>query len=364
MGQLEKAITDLAHLGFNPFFQQQAEPDKVAQFQIARVSAVDKESYLLLNHLGEVRAEIAGKLMFSADSALDYPTTGDWVYAHYLDNDTFAIINDVLPRRSLLKRKTAGKKIGIQLVAANIDTAFVIQSLDHNFNLRRLERYLVMVHESHVEPVVLLSKSDLCDVGEVADRMGQVEAMMPDLKVVAFSNMNPSGLDRVRALLTAGRTYCLLGSSGVGKTTLLNNLLTEEVFRTQPIRKKDSKGRHTTTRRQITLLNNGALLVDTPGMRELGHIGVEAGLAQTFDELTHLAGQCRFSDCSHTREAGCAILAAVEKGDVANARYHSYIKLAKEAAHHEMSYLEKRRKDKAFGKMVKDAMKHKKGSTF
>lgn len=361
MANLGKAISDLSPLGFNAFFHAHAEPGKLTQFQIARVSAVDKESYLLLNHEGEVRAELAGKLMFSADSALDYPTAGDWVYARYLDNNTFAVIDAVFPRKSLLKRKTAGKKIGLQLVAANVDTAFVVQSLDHNFNLRRLERYLVMVYESGATPVALLSKSDLCEQEEVADRVGRIEALMPGLTVVAFSNMDQSGLGKVQVMLDAGSTYCLLGSSGVGKTTLLNNLLAKETFKTQPIREKDSKGRHTTTRRHITLLDNGALLLDTPGMRELGQMGVDDGLAHTFDELAHLSGQCRFSDCSHTQEAGCAVLAAVEKGDIAKARYESYIKLAKEAAHHEMSYLEKRRKDKQFGKMIKAVMKHKKG---
>ncbi len=350
----------LIPFGFDTYFQEHLKRDKLTQYQPARVSAVDRESFQLINAQGERRAEITGRLMYNAASPLDYPTTGDWVYARYLEGEDFAIIDELLPRKSLLKRKTAGRKIAYQLVAANIDTAFVMQSLDQNFNLRRMERYLVMAHEGQVQPVVLLSKSDLISPARVARRVTRVRQLMPDVQVTAFSNTDRSGVDAVQAYLVAGKTYCLLGSSGVGKTTLLNNLLGGDDLKTRNVRGKDNKGRHTTTRRQLIILDSGALLIDTPGMRELGHIGAETGLTDTFDELSQLTAQCQFADCSHTQEPGCALLAALEGGTIAAERYHSFLKMTKEAAHHQRSYLEKRHRDRQFGKMVKAVMKHKK----
>jgi ribosome biogenesis GTPase len=347
-------------IGFDRWFQDKVDPRGWNGLQLARVFAVHKDSFTINNGKRDIQAELVGKLLFNADSPLDYPTVGDWVMVRVYDDDTFSIIHQILPRRSLLKRKTPGKQIEFQLIAANVDTAFIVQSMDNNFNLRRLERYLVMANESNLKPVVLLSKSDLLPAGEIGDRIGAIRQTMPDLPVCPFSNKDKTNLEKVSKLLIPGRTYCMLGSSGVGKTTLLNNLMGSSTFSTQTVRKKDGKGRHATTHRQLVMLEGGAMLIDTPGMRELGTIAVEAGLEQTFSEIADVAEMCRFADCTHLHEDGCAILQAVENGQISGERYRHFIKIGKESKFHEMSYLEKRRKDKSFGKMCKSIMKNKK----
>lgn len=350
----------LAALGFGSWFQKRVDPAFDRDFEIARVAAVDKDSCLVNNGLGEVMAQLTGKMMWAADSPLDYPVVGDWVYAQILDEGSFAIVHEIMPRKSVLKRKTPGKKIDFQPIASNVDVAFVMQSLGEDFNPRRLERYLVMASQGGVEPVVLLSKADLFSPEEAEAKVNQVRADMPGVGVWTFSNLNGEGLDRVLELLLAGGTYCLLGSSGVGKTSLLNNILGEEAFATRNIRVKDEKGRHTTSRRHLIMLPSGAMLIDTPGMRELGSISVEVGISETFQEIDGLADTCHYRDCTHTTESGCAVLAAVQDGDISQKRYENYLKLVRESSHNQMSYYEKRQKDKSFGKMVKSVMKIKK----
>jgi len=259
----------------------------------------------------------------------------------------------------LLKRKTPGKKVDFQLIAANIDVAFIVQSLNENFNISRLERYLVMVNEGKIQPIVLLSKSDLLDNEDIANIVDDIHKIMPGLQVVPFSNENESGLDSLKGIMQSGLTYCLLGSSGVGKTTLVNNLIGESIYTTKTVSKKESKGRHATTHRQLIRLDSGAMIVDTPGMRELGNFSVATGLNETFSEIITLSEECHFSDCSHSGEKGCAVLDAVEKGQLSTERYQNYLKMSKESTYNEMSYLEKRKKDKQFGKLIKTVMKHK-----
>ena len=300
----------LEPLGFDATYPDGAQ-EALSGFDIARVVAVHRDTFTLSDGRSEVSAELMGKLLYGADSPDDLPTVGDWVLARYYDDNTFSMIHTVLPRKSLLKRKTPGKKIDSQLIAANIDVAFIVQSLDANFNLRRLERYLVMVHEAGIKPVVLLSKSDLVSEEEIRARCDEIRHIMPDLKILSFSNQDLSGVKEVAGLLSRGRTYCLLGSSGVGKTTLLNQLVGEPVFKTRTIRAKDGKGRHATTHRQLIILDCGAMVVDTPGMRELGNISAPKGLDETFAEITALSQGCRFSDCTHTHEKDCEILKAV-----------------------------------------------------
>ena len=351
---------NLEKIGFDKWLLETVTPESLEQFDIARVVAVHKDSYTISNGEVDVLAELVGKIIFSASSPVDYPAVGDWVLANFYDENTFAIIHEVLSRKSLLKRKTPGKKVDFQLIAANIDVAFIVQSLNENFNLRRLERYLVMVNEGNIKPIVLLSKSDLLANDDITNRIDEIQKIMPGLQVVPFSNENESGLDSVKAIMQPGLTYCLLGSSGVGKTTLINNLIGESIYKTKTVSKKESKGRHATTHRQLIRLDCGAMVVDTPGMRELGNFSVATGLDETFSEIITLSEKCHFSDCSHVGEKGCAVLEAVEKGQLSADRYQNYIKMTKESTYNEMSYLEKRKKDKQFGKLIKTVMKHKK----
>jgi len=355
----ENVLMQLEELGFSNWFQDRMDSTNVSDCQIARVITVTKESYIIRNGKNDVIAELTGRLMFTAESKLDYPTVGDWVYAQYYDGDSLAIIHEIIPRKTILKRKTSGKRIEFQLVAANIDTAFIIQSLDANYNLRRLERYLVMINAANIRPIVLLSKSDLLSPEELEEKLAGIHKLMPSIQIIAFSNKSNFGLQQIIELLVPKETYCLLGSSGVGKTTLLNNLLGDAQFETQAIREKDGKGRHTTTRRQLNFLPNGAMLIDTPGMREMGNFGIESGINDTFDEIAELSKQCQYNNCSHTQEAGCAVLLALQNGTISQERYQNYERMNKESAYYEMSYLEKRRKDKQFAKLCKSVMKDK-----
>ena len=351
---------DLTDLGFERWFQEHQSKIDLAEYRIARVTVVDRERYLVRNELNEVPAELTGKLLFSAASSMDLPCVGDWVFVHYHNSDTLAIIHDLFPRKSVLRRKSAGQHIDYQMIAANIDVAFIVQSCDSNFNLRRLERYLVMVTDGNIEPIFILSKCDLISPDESEQRISQIRQDNVGIRIFALSNKTGIGLDSLRRVLERGKTYCLLGSSGVGKTTLLNQLLGQEVLETNTVREKDGKGRHTTSRRQLIVLDNGAMFIDTPGMRELGIIGVNTGIEESFVDMIELSKRCRFTNCTHTMEIGCAILNAIAKGEVTEDRYHSYLRLMKESEYHEMSYFEKRKKDRKFGKFIKSAMKHNK----
>ena len=263
----------------------------------------------------------------------------------------------MLPRKSSLRRKVSGKGIDFQMVAANIDIAFVIQACHFDFNVRRLERYLVMVREGRIEPVLLLTKTDLVDGQELELLIGKIRLAGIDARIVTLSNMTGVGLDRVREMLIPGKTYCLLGSSGVGKTTLINRLAGDSALETRDV-SHTGEGRHTTTRRQLVVLEGGSLLIDMPGMRELGMLGVSEGLDDAFSDIGELASKCRFADCGHASEPGCAVRAAIEQHDLTEERLQDYLKLRKEAAFNDLSYVERRKKDRDFGRFVHSVMKH------
>lgn len=353
-------MDDLKSLGYDDWFKSRVDDQMIAAHDIARVVSVHKDSYTVTKGGKEIFAELSGNLLYRTESAYDLPTTGDWVYADFFDDDTHAIIYGVFPRKTLLQRKTAGKVVDFQLIAANIDVAFIIQSLNENFNLRRLERYLVMVNESGIEPIILLSKCDLISKEEIDEIKKKILSIAPHTLVMEFSNLNQDNLVSVIGLLKPEFSYCLLGSSGVGKTTLLNHIIGHEKYETQPVSKIQSKGRHTTTSRQLVCLESGAMIIDTPGMRELGSLSVDEGLDETFSDIVELSQSCKFSNCSHTHEKGCAILAAIEVGDLSEQRYQNYLKMKKESEFNQMSYLEKRKRNKQFGKMVKSIMQKKK----
>jgi len=345
---------DLKDLGFTTWHFKKLIQFQYPEHNLSRVIAVNKDNYIIRNREAELTAEITGKIMYGSESNLDFPTVGDWVYVHYFNENNFAIIHDILPRKSLIKRKVAGEKIEYQAIAANIDIAFIVQSLDINFNTRRLERYLIMANESNIEPVILLSKRDLISAEKLEQAISDIKHMQHKYDIFAFSNITGEGLDEIKEALKPSITYCLLGSSGVGKTTLLNRLIGENLYATSPVREKSGKGRHVTARRQLIILDQGGLIIDTPGMRELGNIEIHTGLDHTYAHIKKLSQGCRFRNCSHTTEPGCTVLSALNNGELSEEQYHNYLKIRKESEYYEMSYLEKRNKDKKFGKMYKN----------
>jgi ribosome biogenesis GTPase len=350
----------LQDLGFNEWFAQRLDESGKTGYSLARITSVNKDTYLVRNEDGEVLSELAGEFMFSAESRLQYPAVGDWAFVQYYNANTLAIIYDLLPRRTILRRKTAGKKIDYQIIASNIDVAFIVQSCDFNFNIHRLERYLVMINDGHIEPVILLSKSDLISKNDLEKKVVEIKNTGIKCKIIAYSVETGEGLPQIQQVLKSGMTYCLLGSSGVGKTTLLNHLTGRDAFRINTVREKDGKGRHTTSRRQLIVLDQGAMLIDTPGMRELGNIDIQSGIEKSFTDIIELSRDCRYRDCTHTHEAGCSVLMAVQSGSLNEAHYQDYLKLKKESEYYQLSYLEKRRKDKKFGQFIKSAQKQNK----
>lgn len=349
---------ELTELGFDDWFRAKQEETRELGYSTARVTAVDRARYLVRNDHGEVPAEATGKLLYSAESRADLPCVGDWVSVQYHNENTLAIIHARFPRKSVLQRKSAGKKIEYQLIASNIDVAFIVQSCEFDFNLRRLERYLAMVTEGRIKPVFLLTKTDLLNAQDLELRISKIEQAGIVDDVLPLSNLNEHGLDQVRERLEQRKTYCLIGSSGVGKTTLLNHLIGRPVFETKEIRQKDGKGRHATSRRQLIVLDNGAMVIDTPGMRELGVIEIGTGMEESFSDILELSGHCHFRNCTHTSETGCSIQQAIESGELSEERYRSYLKLVKESEYHQRTYVEKRKKDREFGRFVKSVMKH------
>ena len=346
----------LSDIGFDQWFQEHVSGLRQEGHGVARISAVDRGSYLIRNELGEIPAELAGKFYFQVESSVDLPCVGDWVTVQYHNDAAAAIIHGVFPRKTFLRRKSAGEKVDFQMIAANIDSAFIVQSCHFDFNVRRMDRYLVMAADGGVEPIVVLTKTDLITHDELEQKLTAIRSSAITARVLALSNITGIGFDEFQQVLVSGRTYCLLGSSGVGKTTLINRLIGKDAFETKAV-SGTGEGIHTTARRQLILLHQGSMLIDTPGMRELGLLGVSAGVNQGFEDIVGLSASCRYANCSHTQEPDCAVVAAVSNGELSKDRYSSYMKLRKESEYHEMSYVDKRKKDRAFGRFIKSAMK-------
>ncbi len=326
----------LEDLGFDDRFAEQFGSYREDGYSPGRISLEHRNLYVVFTEYGEMMAFPTGRMYHEADDAGDLPVVGDWVAARIFDEQPpKAVIHAILPRRSKFSRKQAGSRTAEQPIAANIDTVFVVVGLDGDFSVRRVERYLTLAWESGAEPVVLLTKSDLCP--EVEDRLADVRASAPGVPVHALSVIEHRGLEQLSAYLVKGRTVALLGSSGVGKSTILNHLLGKEVQRTQEVREDDSRGRHTTTHRQLFVLPSGGLVIDTPGMRELQLWNAEGGLSETFNDIEALSEGCRFADCTHGAEPGCRVQEALSTGELDSARFESFLKLQKE-----LHYLERR----------------------
>lgn len=295
----------------------------------ARVTAQHRGLWRLVTDAGELSGRLTGAYA-SAAAQGEYPVVGDWLAVTLEGDPPEAQIHALLPRRTSFARRAAGDAGGVQMVAANVDVAFLVAALNGDLNLRRLERYLVAARDSGAEPVVVLTKADLLD--DPAALKAEVVAIASGAPVVALSALTGAGLDALDPWLAPGLTVALLGSSGAGKSTLLNALAGHELMDTGEIRESDARGRHTTTHRELFRLPGGALLVDTPGMRELGLLAVDDALEASFDDVTDLLGTCRFSNCAHGTEPGCAIRGAIADGALSEARWQAYLKLERELA--------------------------------
>ncbi len=327
-------------------------------FEIGRVIAEYKERYIISTTKGEFDAEITGNMRFTAKSREDFPAVGDWVALSTYDSD-FAIIYKILPRFSIIKRQAVGQFGGIQIISTNIDYAFLVQAVDRDFNINRLERYLTICNSSKVSPIIVLSKIDLINEQQLSEILAYIKNRISNVPVIAISNETQDGYDRITAMIEKGKTYCMLGSSGVGKSTLLNNLSGKTIMRTDTISQSTNRGRHVTSHRELFVLENGGILIDNPGMREVGIADSTSGLEITFDRIVTLSQNCKFKDCTHTGEAGCSVLEAVENGELDKASYENYLKMEREKAHFESTVAERRKKDRDFGKIMKNYKKDK-----
>lgn len=325
---LEETEMNLRQLGWNDFFSSSFEQYSDLGYCPGRVACVQKDAYLLYTEFGELWATLTGKLRYLASGSADLPAVGDWVAIALLEGEQRAIVRGILPRKSQFSRQAAGEITREQIVAANVDTVFLVVGLDGDFNLRRIERYLIQIWDSGANPVILLNKTDLR--ADIEQCEAEVAAIAIGVPIYSLSAVNNQGLDPLTPYLEPGKTVALVGSSGVGKSTLTNQLLGYQRQAVRSVRTGDSRGRHTTTYRELICLPSGGLLVDMPGMRELQLWQVSEGFSETFADIETLAAQCRFRNCQHESEPGCAVQQAIAEGTLSLKRWRNYQKLHRE----------------------------------
>ena len=348
--------SSLETLGWDSWFEEQARFRCDPTGAVARVAAVDRDQLLLLNDTGAFRGKLSGKYMYESASSLELPCVGDWVCVEKSQADQFGRVRGVLGRKTSLRRKAAGESVEYQMIAANVDFVIIVQSCHYDFNLKRLERYLVMVRDGGATPYVLLTKIDLVGHEVLAAQLAQIKSAGVTAPVLTLSNVTREGVDELKGVLSPGKTYCFVGSSGVGKSTIINGLVGRDVLETKVV-SGTGEGRHTTVRRELIVLENGAMVIDNPGMREFGMLGAEGRIDASYSDIVALSSQCHFRDCTHANEPGCAVLKALETGEIDAEHYESFVKLRSESEYYQMSYAEKRRKDKDLGRFIKSAKK-------
>lgn len=352
---MEEKIIKIEDLGWDEFFQSNRARLGLDDFLVARVIAQYKGAYKVKNTEGEYLAKITGKQIFRATSKEDYPAVGDWVSISD-DGDEQATIHKILPRKTVIKRR-ANNGDEAQIIAANIDTAFVIEAVDRDYNLNRIERYFAIARDSDIQPAIILNKIDLVSPEELDLKLAEIKNRLGDAEIISTSTLTKEGLMELKNYIAKRKTYCFLGSSGVGKSSLINKLLGEEIIRTEEIGERSERGKHTTTAREMYFLADGGIVIDNPGVREVGMTDTKAGINNLFEEITVLAKNCKYTNCTHLHEPDCAVLAAVESGELDKGEHMNYVNLKKESEHYEMTKLQKKKKDRQFGKFFKNAKK-------
>jgi ribosome biogenesis GTPase len=354
---------NLLDLGLTSELITYLKDNNLSDFSIGRVTQEHREKYKVSTGEKEYDAEITGNLRFSAISRADFPAVGDWVTMTIYDSDQ-TIIHKILPRRSVLERQAVGKFGEKQIISTNVDFAFIIQSINNNFSINRLERYLTICYSAGIEPVLVLSKIDLSTDNEIRNAINALETRGGKVKYILLSNLTHKGLDQILDFIQKGKTYCVAGSSGVGKSTLINNLLKRNILKTGQISHSTNKGRHITDHRELFVLENGGIIIDTPGMRELGMIDNYEGIKTTFQEIYSLSLKCKYTGCKHLNETGCAVIEALNNGTIDKDSFDNYKKIQKEQERFQTTIAEKRKKDKEFGKMVKSYYKNMKRNKY
>jgi len=347
---------DLRHLGWGSFFTEQFAPYTDTGCIPGRVAAEHKTGYVIYTGYGELRATVAGAVRYRASDRSDFPVVGDWVAVKSLAEGDTGVIQAILPRKNSLSRKIPGKETEQQFIAANIDTVFWVSSLNRIFNLRRMERFLIMAYESGAHPAIILNKADLCD--DVETRLEEVIAIAPGIPVHVTSAILGTGLDSLIPYITDGKTAVFLGLSGVGKSTIINRLAGENIQKVNEIRPDDDRGRHTTAVRSLIPLPMGGCIIDSPGIRELQLWESRESFHDAFSDIESLALNCRFTDCRHEAEPGCAVKKAIVDGLIDQARFGNYMKMRRESDRLERQKdmrveIEHRRKTKAFFRQIK-----------
>ncbi|MEO9802465.1 MAG: ribosome small subunit-dependent GTPase A [Reichenbachiella sp.] len=354
---------DIKNLGFTGEMKAYGAAHELESFETGRVIAEHRERYTVKTAEDVYDAELLGNLRFTAESREDFPAVGDWVAITPYDEDK-ALIHAIYPRYSIMARQAVDKKGEKQVIATNIDFGLIVQSVNRDFSINRLDRYLTICHSAKIRPIIILSKIDLIGEEELGTILTQINSRIKDIPILTVSNQEENGYDQVIERVESGKTYCLLGSSGVGKSTLLNYLSGQEQMKTGAISESIDRGKHVTSHRELVALDGGGILIDNPGMREVGIADASGGLDMTFDEIVALSADCKYKDCTHLHEEGFAILEALANGELEQNAYDNYLKMYKEKMHFEANQEEKKKRDKNLGKMIKQFKKARKQNKY